>query len=128
MPRILCTLENASDTINGVKFELIPGVGRVAEVEDEAAAAIFLSINGYEEINDEGGATSTNAEPPVKQPAAKAPAAQKPAAKAGGKKAAEAPAPAPAAAEAAPDPASTADGSEAEPDGNGHGGADDNVF
>lgn len=89
--KILCTLENASEEINGVKFDLIPGLGRVADVEDEAKAAIFLSINGYEEFDEDAAPVEA-----LTKPAAKAPAAAPKQTKAGAKKApATAPAPEP---------------------------------
>lgn len=48
MAKVICTLENASDEINGVKFEAVEGVGMVsAEISDELAAE-FASIPGYE--------------------------------------------------------------------------------
>lgn len=87
MPKVLCTLENASDTINGVKFTLIEGVGRVSEEVTDSVAELFLSIPGYEPADD--------LEP--------APAAPKPA-----KSAKKNPVPAPAP-EPAPAPAPAAD-------------------
>lgn len=43
--KVICTLPNASDEINGVKFELVDGAA-VAEVSDKVAEQ-FAGINGY---------------------------------------------------------------------------------
>lgn len=63
MKIILCTLPNASDSINGVEFKRTEN-GMLAEVEDDVAAH-FLGIDGYEELSTgEGGAG------PLKEPVA----------------------------------------------------------
>lgn len=48
MSKIICTLENASNLINGIKFEPAEGVeGLVSDEVSESVAALFLSIPGY---------------------------------------------------------------------------------
>lgn len=44
--RVLCTLKNASENINGVAFEAVPG-GMLSEPVDAATGAHFLRIPGY---------------------------------------------------------------------------------
>lgn len=46
--RVRCTLPNASDEISGVKFAAHASGGKVSEEISEQAAAVFLSIPGYE--------------------------------------------------------------------------------
>lgn len=72
MPKVLCTLPNASDRINGVKFTIIEGVGRVSDEIGAEAAELFLSIPGYELVSNDAGQQE-----PVKDPSA-APVAAKP--------------------------------------------------
>ena len=47
MPKIKCTLPNASDFISGVKF-----TNGVSDEITDAEAAIFLSIQGYSVVDD----------------------------------------------------------------------------
>ncbi|HET8870432.1 MAG TPA: hypothetical protein VFM48_08305 [Aquabacterium sp.] len=47
MPKIICTLENASHLINGVKF-IEHEAGRISEEVSEEVAALFASIPGYQ--------------------------------------------------------------------------------
>lgn len=48
MSKIICTLENASNLINGIKFQPAEGVeGLLSEDVSESVAALFLSIPGY---------------------------------------------------------------------------------
>jgi hypothetical protein len=47
MPRVLCTLERASDLINGVRFASVPR-GMLSENVDAETADYFASIPGYE--------------------------------------------------------------------------------
>ena len=93
MPKVLCTLENASTEISGHKFTAVEG-GMLSEDLDDDTAARFLSIPGYEPVADP--------EPPAEpqKPAAAPAPAPKPAAKQASKKAAT-PAPEPAPAPAA---------------------------
>jgi hypothetical protein len=46
MPRVLCSLPNASTLINGVRFASVPDGMLSEEISDEAAAA-FAAIRGY---------------------------------------------------------------------------------
>jgi hypothetical protein len=47
--KVICTRPNASEEINGVKFEKHPdGIGMVSEPIDADTAQHFLSIEGYE--------------------------------------------------------------------------------
>lgn len=63
MAKVICTLNNASDEINGVKFKKHPdGHGMVSEDIGDDQAAVFASIPGYELV----GATKA-----AKQPAGK---------------------------------------------------------
>lgn len=49
MAKVICTLENASDEISGVKFKKHPdGAGMVSEDISDEQAARFASIPGYE--------------------------------------------------------------------------------
>lgn len=63
MPKIICTLPNASDEISGVKFTSVEG-GMLSEEIDDDAAELFLSIPGYKLADDEAGkkAASTSAD------------------------------------------------------------------
>jgi len=60
--RILCTLPNASDRINGVTFEPTDDGMRSVEIEIEVAAE-FLAIPGYRALTPEPAP-----EPPVPSP------------------------------------------------------------
>lgn len=55
MPRVICTLPNASDNINGFKFESCDA-GVLSEDLPDEAAELFLSIPGYEPYVDESAA------------------------------------------------------------------------
>lgn len=46
MPKVLCTLRNASTLINGVRFASVPDGMMSENISDEAAAA-FVAIKGY---------------------------------------------------------------------------------
>lgn len=81
MPKVICTLENASDEISGVKFTPHPDGGVVSEEISEDQAAAFTSVPGY--------ALVTAAV--VTAPVAKPPAAPAKPAKTGGKASAPAP-------------------------------------
>lgn len=63
MSKIICTLENASNLINGIKFEPAEGVeGLVSDEVSESVAALFLSIPGYVLYGadgEDGGDTKT---------------------------------------------------------------------
>lgn len=81
MSKIICTLEHASDLINGVKFSTLEGVeGKVSEEVSESVAALFLSIPGYVLYGadgEEGGDTNDGqsnepVSPPAPAPAPKA--------------------------------------------------------
>lgn len=52
MPKVLCTLPNASDEINGVKFSAIEG-GALSEDLTAEQADVFLSIPGYVEHQED---------------------------------------------------------------------------
>jgi len=60
MPKVLCTLPNASEEISGVKF-VSHAKGMLSEEIDDEAAAVFASIPGYEIVGE------------VKKPAATTP-------------------------------------------------------
>lgn len=47
MPRVICTLKNASSLISGIAFEPVDGVMLSQEIDDEVAAK-FIRIPGYE--------------------------------------------------------------------------------
>lgn len=53
MPRVICDLPNASDLINGVKFELLEDGRRISEEIDEDTAENFASIPGYAFADEE---------------------------------------------------------------------------
>lgn len=96
MPKVICTLENASSEISGVKFTPHPDGGAVSEEISDDQAAAFVAITGYalvEEAQPAGKPTAAAAKPPA------APA--KPA-KSAGKAAAPAPVVAPPAPDADP--------------------------
>lgn len=83
MPQVICTLENASELINGVKFSPREDGAMVSEEISEDVAALFASIPGYELVKE-----AAQAPAPAPAPAAPARASRKGAA-------APAPAPAP---------------------------------
>ena len=56
MPKVLCTSENASDEISGVKFEKTEDGMLSEEISDETAA-YFCQINGYA-LKDDGAAAA----------------------------------------------------------------------
>lgn len=57
MPRVICTLPNASTLISGVKFEPHAGGGMISENISDEKAKRFASIPGYE-IAKKGGKNS----------------------------------------------------------------------
>lgn len=83
MARVLCTLENASTEISGVKFS-VTDVGMLSEEISDALAAEWATIPGFELV-ELGEEVAAPAPPPKPVPAVR----RKPAA-------AVAPAPAPA--------------------------------
>lgn len=95
MPKVICTLPNASQNINGVKFTPTEdGMAIISEAISNADAELFFSIPGYEpEFADDESAAAAQAE----LDAAAAHATIKPPAKAAGKNAPKASAAAPAA-------------------------------
>lgn len=64
MPKVICTLPNASAEINGVKFSPAEGGMLSDEVSAEQAEA-FLSIPGYVEHAEEPAPTPAPAPAPV---------------------------------------------------------------
>ena len=46
MAKVICTLENASELINGVKF-VSHKLGMISEEIEDEVAQVFLSIKGY---------------------------------------------------------------------------------
>lgn len=63
MPKVLCTLPNASEEINGVKF-VTHAKGMLSEEIDDEQAAHFTSIPGYELVGS-APAASTSADDQV---------------------------------------------------------------
>lgn len=59
MPKVLCTLENASQEISGVKFEQTED-GMLSEDVSDETAAYFCQINGYA-LKDDGAAAARDA-------------------------------------------------------------------
>lgn len=109
MPKVVCTLPNASLLISGVKFAPTEdGTGVVSEEVSQDVADGFLSIPGYvlegDEQDDDAKQVSQAAKAPAPAAAPKAPAAPKPTAKKKETKDAPAPAPAPAVEPPAPTP------------------------
>ena len=105
MPKVLCTLPNASDNINGIKFSPTEG-GMLSDEIDQETADNFASIDGYEIVGQpkakaEGTAAPGGGTAPV------APVTEKPAKTPAAKKGKQEAAPAPAAAPVAPPPADT---------------------
>jgi hypothetical protein len=47
MPRVVCTLRNASHVINGWRFAELPDGGMLSEDLPDEVAAEFLAIRGY---------------------------------------------------------------------------------
>jgi len=130
MPRVICSLPNASTEISGVKFSQTDDGMLSEEVSDEVAAA-FTEINGYA-IHGAVVEKPTKAADPGSKTAGKT-APAKTAAK---KTAAASPAPAPAA-DPAPAPATETDsasdaggdaGSTGGDEGGRHDGAADDAF
>lgn len=86
MAKVICTLPNASDSINGVKFHPLPdGAGRISDEIPDDVAASFTEIAGYEldgephdpdtasvtsEKKADSGATATVVPPAADKPAA----------------------------------------------------------
>lgn len=58
MPKLLCTLPNASEEIGGVKFVAAKG-GMLSEDVSEEVATRFAGIPGYEIVGDGSGGQST---------------------------------------------------------------------
>lgn len=56
MPKVLCTLENASDEISGVKFEQTED-GMLSEDVSTETAEYFCQINGYV-LKDDGASAA----------------------------------------------------------------------
>lgn len=46
MPRVICTLQNASTLINGIAF-VAHKLGMISEEVEEDIADVFLAIDGY---------------------------------------------------------------------------------
>lgn len=65
MPKVLCTLPNASEEISGVKF-VSHAKGMLSEEIDDEAAAVFASIPGYEIVGDTKKAATPPAEDDAK--------------------------------------------------------------
>lgn len=82
MPYVICTLPNASDEINGIKFEEVGGVMVSVEAVDDDAATVFAGIEGYELADKKPSASEVakagSGEPAEAQP--DQPAEEKPAA------------------------------------------------
>ena len=70
MPRVICTLENASDEISGVKFFPLDEGGKVSDEVSDEQAALFLSIHGYEPFDGEVEEPKPVAPPPTSRKAA----------------------------------------------------------
>ena len=65
--RVLCTLKNASESINGVTFSAVPG-GMLSDTIDAAVAAHFLRIPGYQRwAEPEPAAEPEQPEQPVRR-------------------------------------------------------------
>lgn len=79
MPKVICTLPNASDCISGVKFSLLPsGDGVISEEISQEAADLFASIPGYTlAAEDDGGAADRAAAEAAEKAEAEAKAAKK---------------------------------------------------
>ena len=61
MPKVLCTLPNASEEISGVKF-VSHANGMLSEELDDAQAAAFAAIPGYELVGGEKSGGNDDAE------------------------------------------------------------------
>ena len=79
MAKVICSLPNASELINGVKF-VTHRLGMISEEVEDAVAAAFSAIPGYAVAGKKGSAVDSVA--PVSDEAPKVPAEadQKPAA------------------------------------------------
>lgn len=132
MPRIICTLPNASTEINGHKFEPVEG-GVVSGELSQEVVDTFLEISGYALFEEDPAAVAEAAAKEAKAAAAKAEklAATAKAATANkpGKKSAAAPAPvaAPEVPAAAPAPEANAETTDA-PAGAPGAELDESVF
>ena len=62
MARVICSLTNASELINGVRFVRVPNGVMMSEPISDEAAAVFASIPGYEIVPPKEPAKAT-AEP-----------------------------------------------------------------
>lgn len=78
MPRVICTLDNASDEISGVKFHPLEDGGKVSDEISDEQAELFLGIPGYEPFDGEVDEPKPVAPPPTtrKKTPAQAPAKQ----------------------------------------------------
>lgn len=65
MPKVLCTLPNASEEISGVKF-VSHSKGMLSEEISDEAAAVFASIPGYEIVGEAKKAATPSAEDAAK--------------------------------------------------------------
>lgn len=70
MTKVICTLENASDVINGFKF-VTHAQGMISEELSAEHAEHFLSIKGYSKVSPKGLAVPTDL--PQKKDPEKAP-------------------------------------------------------
>ena len=61
MPKVLCTLPNASDEISGVKF-VSHAKGMLSEDISDDVAAAFLEVPGYELVGAKAAEDSEDAE------------------------------------------------------------------
>jgi hypothetical protein len=52
MPRVICTLINAADTISGITFHATDE-GKISDFVDHATADRLATIPGYRKIEDE---------------------------------------------------------------------------
>jgi hypothetical protein len=64
MPRVICSLPNASDKINGVSFTLLEDGRRISADVSDDIAGVFSNIPGFELDEEE----SDTPPPPVNQP------------------------------------------------------------
>lgn len=67
MARVLCTLPNASDLINGVRFASTPN-GMLSARMTEERAAEFAMIRGYVLVDDDGAPVKPAPEPEAPPP------------------------------------------------------------
>lgn len=68
MARVICSLPNASELISGVKFTVLDD-GRMISAEiDDAQAARFVSIKGYELDEDDSSFEGEDSQPETPAP------------------------------------------------------------